>query len=125
MSNENSFSWWNILLWIGWAFWGFLLFYVGKEVGFIQMWINVAQNKGYMFFVISAIWLWGTTRWIVLKLKKEKQEQVKLSFLRILLVNIVAPVIVSIILFELTDNDSLTLISVPILGLISANLNIG
>lgn len=66
----------------------------------------------------------GTVRWIVLRLKKEKQQAIKLSFLRILLVNVLAPVTVSLILFYFIGDTTVSLISIPILGGLSASVNI-
>ena len=76
----SKFSWWKILSWVGWLLWLWLML-VGID------WEKVINNNFYPTFIITAIWLWGSARWIAIHLKKEEREKVQISFLRILLIS--------------------------------------
>ena len=83
------------------------------------------DNDGLGFLIlIVAIWTWFTVRWIVKRYKGVDINK-RIWTANFLLKNIAAPIIVSFTVFQVTGETSITLVSVPIIGLITASLNIG
>jgi hypothetical protein len=113
------------LLWIGWAF-GLLMIFVmaSQEDGFSYSFRYAAENGNWIVFILASIWIWGTIRWIVIKIKGA-EEKLEISFIKILFVNFLAPTAVSLVLYYITGSSSITLISVPIIGGIAASIDIG
>ena len=77
-----------------------------------------------------SIWLWIFVRWVVINIIKK--ENIKLpkgigqaKAFEILFKTIIAPIIVSLIIYFFTGQPTLTIVSVPIIGIISASINIG
>jgi hypothetical protein len=92
--------------------------------GFIAN-VNKSQSgniSGLTLMVSISLW-WITRNLFV---GSSKSVTINASTSTIFLVkNIIAPVAVSYIIFLITGNTALTIISVPIVGLVSANIGIG
>lgn len=82
---------------------------------------SVSTEAWSFWAIITSIWLWGVARWV----KRPQVVFPNFNLFKFLIVNILAPVAVSYILFLLTGQTSITLITVPILGFLSASLNLG
>lgn len=119
----------SVGLWFGWAMGAYVLFfksdleYMIKGEGSISVWL--------IFF---SVWSWCTASYIrrknILaflssKLKVPTDNKREFKFLPFLIKNIVAPILVSLVIYAITGQASITIISVPIIGFLTANLNVG
>jgi hypothetical protein len=92
---------------------------------------DLSNNDNLKGFVIgTSIWLWVTVRWLKKKGYLTFKRNVNITtvgnefkFFPFLLKSIVAPIVVSLVIFSVTGEASVTLISVPILGFLSASIS--
>lgn len=119
-----------------WAMLTLILFIIDYEI-LIQE-ADPNEPGIYIYLGILSIWLWTSVRWLRKKgylgsikskeLKRiisssDRQEQNKFRFIPFLMKSIVAPIVVSIVIFSVTGEASVSLISVPILGFLSASIS--
>ena len=91
--------------------------------------INSGKNQfveaelGFVSFAVGVFSLWYLGKMIGVKVFKFRGYQTSNAF-RFILKNIVAPVVVSLIIYTLIGETTLTFISIPIVGMISASIGI-
>lgn len=112
-----------------WFFWLFWLAYCVVEIpeqGFSRF-VGDSTKGTTLFLIVTALWLWGTVRYLRRRglLLKARRSVSRPTIGRFLLINILAPLGVSLIVHALTGSASLTLFSMPVLGYFSVNLEIG
>lgn len=109
--------------WFFWVMYVVLSFNGISEMGFSR-WAGLDDGETGVFFTLTAIWLWGTFRYLRAKgyIGKSKTKAINYSWGGIILKNVVFPVIVSLIVSSITGSPGLTLVSIPILGALSINL---
>ena len=122
-----------------WLWWGLLtitLFLIDYDI--LMKEADPNEPGIYIYLALLSVWLWTSVRWLkqkgylgFIKSKElkpvksisENQEQNKFRFLPFLMKSIVAPIVVSLVIFMVTGEASVTLISVPILGFLSATIS--
>ena len=113
-----------------WFFWTFYLFTFISGVSKLGFSKYSGASEGHMttFLIVTSIWIWGTVRWLKRRGYINKGRRVfnnNKRFLPFILTNVVAPIVVSIIVHSITGSSSFTILSIPILSFLSANIEIG
>lgn len=111
------------------SLWFFYILLSLMVVGGLSETINSPQKNLNAYLIYLSIWLWCTVRWLKRKGMLSKVGNIsakkELKFVPFVLTNIIAPIIVAYVTFELTGQISISIISVPITSFLSANIELG
>jgi len=84
--------------------------------------LNAYKTEFFLAILLGGNSLWMTGRLLASKITNVKV--ISPSFKGFFLKNILAPIIVSLVVYAITGNPSITFISIPIFGALSATLGI-
>lgn len=109
--------------WFFWVAYAIIAFNGISDMGFSKF-SGMADGEPGVFFTMTAIWLWGTFRYLKAKgyIGKSKVRAINYTWGGMIAKNIVFPVVVSLIVNAITGSPGLTLVSIPVLGAFSINL---